>query len=592
MVNLKGTVKKMLCIALCIVLCSTQGSFMSSEAASLPQKDLIPKSGEVQLTLKGALEQAFKSNKTLLTTKNQWQAKNLEIEGIKNKLEALAKNPEGLKLDTLSNLETDEAKKKAASEIVALISALNLKQDELKTLEWDYGSAINTMTYNVKVLFYDLLENTETYAYEVENSNKLEEAYLKLYPLYLQGLVKTEVVKTNRDNYKGSQERQVKTLLAIDQLKAKLTTQLGGIDIGSWTYDGNLPDFSISEEALSQLYPYGVHHEVQLLTLEKNLNNSQRLLEEMNDIYLLTYGEQGKWIFPVINDYQVDYPLLFENFNNMTASKPKEEIKSVYPLRYGFYKLNTLKEYFKEVPEVLSLMEEQSPLTEALSQREERKGLVTEGYTTLQKNYRAAYEAYKQLEFDLEEIRESLIIHTAILEKLKKSNLMGLTAYSEVQTMMIKVSDQKRSERVLHIKLNKSIAELDFVSAGAVRALGNLKGFEQLSSGYVLTEGINNSGTSGAATKPEEAIRWLVENPTDFYGFEFSLSVPNTLKATQYQLFDADGKALGEPVEVSESFRHGSLPYGKDSTLKLIIYQKDKTLKTFILSLDKISGRL
>lgn len=589
MVKIRGQVKKIISIALGIILFSTQGSSAA-----------VSKTPEPQLTLKAALEQAFKSNKTLMTTKNQWQSKTLEIESLQAKLDTLVKSQEGLNLEGLEKLATEEAKatdeakaadeamKKAYSERVALISALNQKQEELKALKWTYESAINTMTYNVKVLYYDLLENTEAYAYEVENANQLEETYIKLYPQYLQGLVKTEVIKANRENYKSSQERQTKTLLAIDQLKAKLTTQLGGIDIGSWTYDGNLPDYIISEEVLSQLYPYAVHHDVQLLTLEKNLNTAQCLLEEMNDIYLQAYGEQGKWIFPTIHERQVDYPLLFENNQNMVASKPKGDIKYVYPLRYGFFKVNTLGDYYKDLPMALSLMAEASPLTEALSQREEKRGLVTEGYTTLQKNYRAAYEAYKQLEFDLEALRESLITDTAILEKLKKDNLQGKISYYEVQTLMLKVSDAKRRERVLHIKLNKSIGEIDFVSAGAVRTLAKLEGFEQVGGGLATEE---NTSPQANPLKVDEEVFWQVENPGDYYGFAFTLSAPTALKATHYLLFDPEGKALSEPVAIGTRFQHSNLQYVKGASLKLVLYQKDKVLKTTILSGDKISGR-
>lgn len=573
MMKIRGQGKRIISTLLSILFFTTQGPLMAAEGASLSQKDLSPKTAENQLTLKAALEQAFKSNKTLVTTKNQWLGKGLEIDEVLKKLGAI------------------EVPKEANAEAIALISALNKKQEELKNLELAYEDGLNTMTYNVKVLYYDLLENTEAYATEVENSNKLEAAYLKLYPQYLQGLVKTEVLKANRENYKSSQERQVKTLLAIDQLKAKLTTQLGGIDIGSWTYDGSLADLSISEEVLDLLYPYTVHHSIQLLTLEKDLNTTQTLLEEMNDIYLQAYGDQSKWIYPMLQENQVDYPLLFENFNNMTSSKPKEGLNLVYPLRVGFYKVNALGTYFKEMPKALSLMAEPSPITEALSQREAKRGLVTEGYVTLQKNYRAAYEAYKQLEFDLEKIRETLITDTAILEKLKKSNLKGLSTYSEVQTLMLRVNEEKLRERVLHIKFNKSIAELDFVSAGAVRSLAKLEGFEQVRSDLVPLGKIGENIAGTHQGKVSEEVLWQVKNPVDYFGFEFTLKVPESLKATHYQLFDMEGKAISEPLAINTSLKHENFPYDKDLSLKVILYQKDKILKTGLLEGDKISGR-
>lgn len=575
-----GKVKRIAIIALGMIFISTQGPSMGTAAvASGVKSDLTAKTAAPVLTLKDALEQAFKNNKTIITTKNQWQAKVLEIENLQEKIRNLGKSQGGLKLETLETLEADETKRKPYLEEVTLLRSLSQKQDEMKALELAYDSAINTMTYNVKVLFYDILENTEAYNYEVENSKKLEETYVKIYPQYLQGLVKEEIVKGNRENYKASQERQVKTLLAIDQLKAKLTTQLGGKDIGSWSYEGKLPEWSLSEETLSQLYPYAVHQDAQLLTLKRNRDVAQCLLEEVNAIYLQAYGSEAQWIFPVIREEKVDYPLLFQNFKSMTEAKSKEGLKETYPLRYGFFKVDALTEYFKEKPAALTLMAEQSPLTEALSQREEKKGLVTEGYITLQKNYRAAFEAYKQLAFDLEQLRESLIIHTALLEKLKKSNLQGLTHYSEVQTLMLKVSDQKRSERVLHIKRNKSIAELDFVSAGAVRQLGALEAYEKV------------EGNLKPVVKPTLEILWQVDTPGDYYGFVFSLKVPGVLKATHYQLFDPEGKALGEPVAIKSSFRHEGLKYPKDSPLKVVIYQKGQAIKTGILSGEDVSGR-
>ncbi len=587
---LGGKGKRIGIILMALLIISTQGTSVWT-ADTAPAKITAKVTAPEILNLQAALNLAFKNNKTIQMIQNQWQAKQLEIGEIEDKIQALAKrvttdqglgkdqtlakDQSGLDLVSLEMLEIEESKRLPSIEKVTLIKTLSQKQDELSILEQQYDSAVNNMIYNVKILFYDILENTDAYNYEIQNSEKLETVYLEIYPQYLEGLVKSEVVKGNRENYKASQERQVKTLLALDQLKAKLTTQLGGVDIGSWTYEGKLPEYTLSEADLELLYPYAVHHDGQLLGLEKNFNIAQCQIEEINEIYLKMYGPEAEWIAPAIRVEKVDFPQFFEKFKTM---KDKAASKT-YPLRFGVYKVDGASEYFKEKPAALTLMEEQSPLITALAQRDEKKGLVAEGYTTLQKNYRAAYEAYQQLSYDLNQLREDLIVHTALLEKLKKSNLEGMTHYLEVQALMLKVSDEKRSERLLQIKKNKSLAELDFVSSGAISNRLILKDFETIRAvvdpkGVIVKEGV-----------------WKIETPNDFYGFVFSLKLPDNLKISHYQVIGIDGKPLSNPMWIGEPLKHAPLKYIKNGKLKIVLYQKDKVVKTVEISAEQVSGR-
>lgn len=533
-----------------------------------------------KLTLEIALALVLEQNDELATLKKEWLVKEAEYKA--------------LNLPPLTQRDNELLRPELTQERMVLDLRARAIRQEQDLLERQYQSIALKLLYDVKNQYYEILIQEATIDYETVHIQSLQSAYAVLYPQYLNGLVALQPLDDNQAALVLANQNLESAKAASLTARTALGLQLGGLKLETILLEAptSLPKLALDETFYNQLSTGAQSADSSAANAADAANAAKRDLTELMEVYSSLYSDKVLGLVEALNEQPRDYETIFDQYLTMTntsgagllVATPEPEN---YPVIQGFYKQSIPLAWFTTTPNAMTYWTQlPSPVINALVALDLRTHEQRIGLDNLQNALQEPYSNLGLTLIKLQETEKSLNLTTGLAEKIKKANLLGLARYEEVLAVN---ESAKRLETELQqnrLRAYQQLSQIEYASSGTLGKLIEDKAIRD-------AERIKASfGLSSPTVTPLATAYWEVNTVDNSFAFNFRVIVPEKLKITHYQLLDANGKALSDPVPIGTSFTHAPLAYAANEVLTLNLYQAGKLKNQFKLSGDALSGTL
>lgn len=532
------------------------------------------------MTLDLALTLCLKKDVELSVLQNQWYVKGSEMKALK-----LA-SPKWVGDVLVVSLPTKED--------MAIRQRAAAIQAEQTNLERQYKSKSTKLLNDTRQQFFELLITEATAAYNYERIQNLQSAYAVLYPDYLKGKVKLDALDQNKTLLKEAQQAFDTASGAAVSLRNALFLQTGSPSV--FTSRLEVPSdpfvYTLDERLLAVLQQQAILQSVSVQESKNAALVAEKELNTLIKLYEIVYPQSVQSLKSTLALPARPYEAVFNAYLEMTNTSGagllvKTELPKVYPVVQGFNVYQLPVDWLSPLPNALTYWQQPpSPINSALVALDLKQHELSMVQDSLNKEVQSAFSNLQLTVLKQTELESGLKVSEAMLEKLKKANLIGVSRYEDVLSMEDLVKRTRLEVLKNRLTLYTQLSQLEYLSGGA---LGSLLPDKTIGDAKRLQAVFGNKAQTPTAYG---SAFWTIENNSAQTQFEFALTLPEIAKVTHFQLFDENGKELSKPQPLQSTLVHDVFAYKENAYLTLVLFEKNKVKYTFKIPKDAIAGKL
>jgi hypothetical protein len=160
------------------------------------------------------------------------------------------------------------------------------------------------------------------------------------------------------------------------------------------------------------------------------------------------------------------------------------------------------------------------------------------------------------------------------LDKANKTYRLGLLKAEELQKVKDALATADTQIFAAQMTYKTAISKLNFDTGGAVD--------QTLRRGVLPYKDIDD-GLQAVKPAPNKAAsgKWQLKPAVGPLLSDFTVTANKRLKATDYALFNKEGKPIGKKTPVGKKIRYLTLQFSKPEELKVVLYSKDEAIGEF-----------
>jgi hypothetical protein len=465
-------------------------------------------------------------------------------------------------------------------ELLMKIPQINSDIELLKKKE---TYAVLNARHDAYVAYYDVLlakyTVDRTWTYINETRDTLERIN-RQYRIGLADQKDVEYLEGQLNGYQTALKKAVQDLEKnLDKL-SKLTNLKLNVNTSFSAYT---PVADLDRSHFNTIIDHAIKYDYGLTVATHERKIAQAKVVELINVYNGRWGSTVRTMTSYVQnvigkqaeklDVRIDYDRFINSYYNPALNRIEKPWSGSFKFRILFITIRIPKEWFKlgTVAERY-FDDEKYALFNALIERDKAIDAENDVRENLTQQVKDTY-------FTLKQVEAANIDAASNLEKAKnnydlsiKENKLGLLPFQELYAEKIRFYDQQDANYEALLDYGKTIAM-----------------FNLLSSDYLAVQSASNQttsltdGDSWISESADEAT-WYIETLLTDYKFTFGLNIPESVRATHYELYTANHVQIGERTETSNTISHLPLSYEESSALYVKLFQDDE-LK-FVAELD------